>query len=84
MSKRLGGIISCKSWQTGSPMVVTLGQQFNIDEKPTVILYTNINRHAGTPDNNKTITFLVHNKIGLQLYTLVITAVHRPSLYIAS
>ena len=28
-------------------MVVTLGQQYNI-EKPTVMLYTYINRHAGT------------------------------------
>ena len=26
----------------------TLGQQYNIGEKPTVILYTYINRHAGT------------------------------------
>ena len=34
--------------QTGSPMVVTLGQQYNVREKPTVILYTYINRHAGT------------------------------------
>ena len=36
--------------QSGSPMVVTLGQQNNIGEKPTVILYTYyiiINRHAG-------------------------------------
>ena len=33
-------------------MVVTLDQQYNIGEKPTVILYTYINRHAGTP--NKT------------------------------
>ena len=31
-------------------MVVTLGQQYNIGEKPTVILYTYINRHAGTPE----------------------------------
>ena len=31
-------------------MAVTLGQQYNIGEKPTVILYTNINRHAGTPE----------------------------------
>ena len=31
-------------------MVVTLGQQYNIVEKPTVILYTYINRHAGTPE----------------------------------
>ena len=30
-------------------MVVILGQQYNIGEKPTVILYTYINRHAGTP-----------------------------------
>ena len=28
-------------------MVVTLGQQYNIEEKPTVILYSYINRHAG-------------------------------------
>ena len=27
-------------------MVVTLGQQYNVGEKPTVILYTYINRHA--------------------------------------
>ena len=53
MSKRLGGIIGCKDKafhgiQTGSPMVVKLGQQQdNVGEKPTVILYTYINRHAG-------------------------------------
>ena len=29
-------------------MVVTLGQQYNVGEKLTVILYTYINRHAGT------------------------------------
>ena len=34
-------------------MVVTLGQQYNTGEKPTVMLYTYINRHAGTPDKNK-------------------------------
>ena len=59
MSKRLGGIIGCKyktsSWHSnGSPiMVVTLGQQYNIGEKPTVILYTYINRHAGTPEKQR-------------------------------
>ena len=26
--------------QTDSPIVVTLGQQYNVGEKPTVILYT--------------------------------------------
>ena len=36
--------------QTGSPMEITLGQQYNVGEKPTIILYTYINRHAGTPE----------------------------------
>ena len=31
-------------------MVATLGQQYNIGEKPTDILYTYINRYAGTLD----------------------------------
>ena len=31
-------------------MVVTLGQQYNVGEKPTVILYTYINRHAEPPN----------------------------------
>ena len=34
-------------------MEVTLGQQYNIGEKPTVILYTYINRHAGTPEKQR-------------------------------
>ena len=34
-------------------MVVTLGQQYNIGEKPTVILYTYINRLAGTPEKQR-------------------------------
>ena len=34
-------------------MVVTLGQQYNIGEKPTVILYTYINPHAGTPEKQR-------------------------------
>ena len=51
-------------------MVVTLGQQCNTGEKPTVMLYTYINRHAGTPDKTKTkdifSAYLVDsNKIGL-------------------
>ena len=37
-------------------MVVTLGLQYNVGEKPTVILYTYMNRHEGTPDKNKTET----------------------------
>ena len=34
-------------------MVVSLGQQYNIGEKPTVMLYTYINRHAGTPEKQR-------------------------------
>ena len=37
-------------------MTVTLGQQYNIGEKPTVVLYTYINRHAGTPEKQRKIT----------------------------
>ena len=35
-------------------LVVTLGQQYHVGEKPTVIMYTYSNRHGGTP--NKTAT----------------------------
>ena len=46
-------------------MVVTLGQQLNTGEKPTVMLYTYIS-HARTPDKkNKNIFSTYHNKIGL-------------------
>ena len=34
-------------------MVVTLGQQYSVGEKPTVILYTYIDRQAGTPDKKQ-------------------------------
>ena len=34
-------------------MVVASGQQYNIGEKPTVILYTYIKRHAGTPEKQR-------------------------------
>ena len=38
----------------GSPRVVTSGQQYNVREKPTVILYTYINyRHAEPPNITK-------------------------------
>ena len=46
-------------------VVVTLDQQCNTGEKPTVMMYTyyvHINRHAGTQDKNKAKTFLVHKK----------------------
>ena len=34
-------------------IIVTLGQQYNVGEKPNVILYTYINRHAGTRDKKQ-------------------------------
>ena len=37
----------------GSPMLVAEGQQYNIGEKPIVILYTYINCHAGTPKQGR-------------------------------
>ena len=56
-------------------MVVTLGQQYKVGEKPTVILYTYINRHAETPNKRKTkdtmslgyssIFYIVGSRIGM-------------------
>ena len=40
-------------------MVITLGQQYNVGEKPSVILYTYINRHAGTPTKGKTKQYII-------------------------
>ena len=34
-------------------MEITLSQQYNVGEKPTVILYIYINRHAGTPEKHQ-------------------------------
>ena len=42
-------------------MVVTLDQQYNVEEKPTAILYTYINRHAEPPiiTKQKTLYYIV-------------------------
>ena len=42
-------------------MVVTLSQQYNVGEKPTVILYTYINRRAEPPSitKQKTMQYIV-------------------------
>ena len=34
-------------------MQITLGQEYNVGEKRTVILYIYINRHAGTPEKKE-------------------------------
>ena len=46
-----------------SPMVIILSQQYNTGEKPSVMLYTHINRHAGTPNKTKNKSIVVHNYI---------------------
>ena len=58
MSKRLGGIIGCKdktsSWHLNGFSDGSNIGSYNVGEKPaTVILYTYINRHAGTPNRTK-------------------------------
>ena len=52
----------------GFPNVTTSGRQYNIGEKPSVILYTYINLHAGTP---KPQSFLSKSP-GLQCNNMVI------------
>ena len=52
----------------GFPNVTTSGRQYNIGEKPSVILYTYINLHAGTP---KPQSFLSKNP-GLQCGNMVL------------
>ena len=34
-------------------MQITSSQQYNVGEKPTVILYIYINRHVGTPEKHQ-------------------------------
>ena len=71
--------------------LVTLGQQCNYTgEKPTVILYTYINRHAETPDKNNLIIIynnssLEHKQcynivIGKRKYICILQQVHRDIL----
>ena len=40
-------------------MVVTLGQQHHVGEKPTVTLYIYINHQVGTPKQKQTIYYTV-------------------------
>ena len=49
------------------PREVSLGQQYNVGEKPTMILYTSINRHVATPRKTKA-------KYTMSLYYSSITA----------
>ena len=59
-------------------MVVTLGQQYNVGEKPAVILYTYINRHAEPPNIKKNITIIVlsnHTKMGARVKSKVVSKI---------
>ena len=51
MSKRLGGIKGCK-YKTSSWHLNGFPDGNNVGEKPIVILYIYINRHAGTPEKH--------------------------------
>ena len=61
MSKRFGGNMGCKDktsslWHLiGFPDGSNVGStRYNVGEKPIVILYTYMNRHARTPNITKT------------------------------
>ena len=70
MSKRLGGIIGCKDKtsygiETDSPMIVLLGQQYNVGEKPTVILLYIVLRNSGIMPNStvyRTVQYITQSK----------------------
>ena len=72
MSKRFGGIIGCKyktysSWHLNEfPDGSNIGSTVTVysiipGRNPPLCCALKFNRHAGTPDKNKTKTFLVHN-----------------------
>ena len=81
MSKRRCGNIGCKdektsSWHLigfpdGTPIVITLGQQYHVGEKPTVVIlytYIIINRPARTPSKTTTKDTMSLNRF--QFFTL--------------
>ena len=48
-----------------------MGQQYNIGEKPTVIMYPYINRHAGPPNitKQKRAVVIIDDNSAVELYT---------------
>ena len=61
----------------GSSMVVTLGQQYNVGEKPTVILCTYINHHAQLPVITQHTHSVVHNGITrIVLMSIIVLSNH--------
>ena len=62
----------------GFPDVTTSGRQYNIGEKPSVILYTYINLHAGTP---KPQSFLSKSP-GLQYRSMVLYGLREVNFFL--
>ena len=58
----------------GFPNVTTSGQQYNIGEKPSAILYSYINHHAGTPKSQSrhTVSLDVQYSLTQEFQTTVI------------
>ena len=50
---RSGGCPCTPEWSSSSPSGTSPFPPSNVGEKPTVILYTYINRHAGTPEKKR-------------------------------
>ena len=57
-------------------MVVTLGQQYNVGEKSTVMLYTYINRHAEPPSITKSKTMQYIVKRVVIIYDVIVSSNH--------
>ena len=55
----------------GFPNVTTSGRQYNIGEKPSVILYTYINLHAGTPKPQSFYSRVLDYSIVIWSYTVL-------------
>ena len=56
----------------GFPNVTTSGRQYNFGEKPSVILYTYINLHAGTPKPQSFLSKSPGLKCRIQCYKVAI------------
>ena len=64
MPKRLGGIIGCEEYKNDGSNIGST-EQYNTGEKPTVMLYTYINGHTGTPDMKQNENIVKHNNKGV-------------------
>ena len=63
----------------GFPNVTTSGRRYNIGEKPSVILYTHINLHAGTQKKTKSLRALDYSVVIIIIIIIIISA-HKSDL----